>query len=91
MTAKDRMLQLTNLVGIHKAREHFLSITNSGTGETIYIPMTVIGANINDSVLSANLQYNTLSANLDILTTNANLLVDNFGANLIKDTLRGNL
>jgi len=89
MTAQEILLTSSSLPQGATADEHLISAVE--VKQEVLIPMTVMGANINDNTLSANLQYNTLSANLDILTTNSNLLVDNFGVNLIDNTLRGNL
>jgi len=69
MIAKDKLLQLSNLHGSHKAGDHFIN-----SGEIIYIRDDFKG-NLDKLTTNANLLVNdVLNANIDI--TDVSLLVE---------------
>jgi len=70
MIAKDKLLQLSSLTGIHKAREHFLNIS----GKAVYI-RDDFKANLDKLTTNANLLVdNVLNGNIDSVMASANLL-----------------
>lgn len=87
MTAKDKLLQLSSLTGIHKTREHFSNIS----GKAVYI-RDDFKANLNELTINANLLVdNILNGNINI--TDISLKMDNntISANIDEINFKGEL